>query len=304
MKIQAFIESLDTPSTETRRAYTQDIERFAAFLSEKGLRVNQVKPSTVNEYVKYLRENQGRVVGDTLAPATIGRRLAVCSEYYKWLGDNSDTTVRNPFERVKRPKVQNELPRAVDDSVLSTLVHGITDIRDKAIILLLIHTGLRLAELCQLNKDSIVSYARKLSGRDKEYFGRGQVVGKGRKRRQFIAGPTAMKAVGEYIRKYRTVDNNPALFLSQRNRRISCRSVQDILNRWCIRLGVAHVHVHQLRHTFATRNVNGGMTAAVLQELMGHSSLSKTQRYFRVRPERLTREYFAAMEFVRLTSSV
>jgi site-specific recombinase XerD len=64
------------------------------------------------------------------------------------------------------------------------------------------------------------------------------------------------------------------------------------------------VHVHQLRHSFATRNVNAGMSAVVLQELMGHSNLSTTQRYFHIKPDRWSREYFAAMEFIRQTSPV
>jgi site-specific recombinase XerD len=302
MNIQGFLANLatQTSSKETLRAYRQDLEKYEEFLRLKGLRVTQAKPSTISEFINQLNGKNG----GTLSPASISRRLSVLSAYYEFLCDNSDGEIRNPVARVKRPKVNNELPRAVEDDVLTTLVDGITDVRDKAIVLLLIHTGLRLAELCQLNKNTITSYARQSPDGRKEYFGRGEVIGKGRKRRQFIAGPTAMNALGEYIRQYRTKDNNPALFLSQRKERISSRSVQDILDRWCKRLGVAHIHVHQLRHSFATRNVNGGMTAAVLQELLGHSSLSTSQRYFRVRPERLRREYFAAMEFVRLTSSI
>src|SRR5664279_1959949 len=119
-----------------------------------------------------------------------------------------------------------------------------------------------------------------------------------------MIGPKALQALRDYVREHRTTDSNPALFLSSRRQRISCRNVQDIVNRWCQKLGVSHIHVHQLRHSFATRNVNSGMSAAVLQELMGHSSLSTTQRYFRVQPDRLSREYFAVMEFIRQSSPV
>lgn len=119
-----------------------------------------------------------------------------------------------------------------------------------------------------------------------------------------MVGPTALQALGEYIKAHRTKDEIPALFLSERRQRISSRSVQDIVDRWCKRLNVPHIHVHQLRHSFATRNVNAGMSAAVLQELLGHSQLSTSQRYFRVKPDRLAREYFSVMEFVRQTSPV
>jgi site-specific recombinase XerD len=282
------------------RAYRQDIEKYEEFLRLKGLRVTQAKPSTISEYIHYLNAKNGGV----LAPATVSRRLSVLSAFYEFLRNNSDGNIRNPVTRVKRPRIDNELPRAVEDNALVTLVDGITDVRDRAIVLLFVYSGLRLSELCQLNKNTILSRMRKTPEGSVQYFGTGEVMGKGRKRRQFMVGPTALQALGEYIKESRTKDDNPALFLSERRQRISCRNVQDVLDRWCKRLGVPHIHVHQLRHSFATRNVNAGMTAAVLQELMGHSSLSTTQRYFRIQPDRLSREYFAVMEFIRQSSPV
>jgi site-specific recombinase XerC len=302
MRIEAYLKNLSTQTTsrETLRAYRQDLEKYEAFLRSKGLRVTQAKPSTITEFINHLTGTHG----GTLAPATISRRLSVLSAYYEFLRNNSDGNISNPVDRVKRPKVNNEAPRAVEDNVLATLVDGIADIRDKAIVLLFVYSGLRLAELCQLNMDTIVSRRRKTPDGQDQYFGTGEVLGKGRKRRKFIIGPTALQALGEYIKEYRTTDTNPALFLSSRRQRISCRNVQDIVSRWCKKLNVSHVHVHQLRHSYATRNVNAGMSAAVLQELMGHSNLSTTQRYFRVQPDRLSREYFAVMEFIRESSPV
>jgi site-specific recombinase XerD len=289
-----------TTSPETLRAYRQDLEKYETFLRAKGLRVNQAKPSTISEFVNYLAEDHGAAH----SPATVSRRLAVLSAFYDYMRDNSNGAIRNPVQSVKRPKVHNELPRAVDDNALATLVNGIAGTRDKAIVLLFLYTGLRLSELRQLNKDTIVMRKRKLPDGTVEYFGTGEVLGKGRKRRQFLVGPKALKAVGEYIKEFRTKDKIPALFLSQRRQRISDRTIQEIVNNWCKKLGLSHIHIHQLRHSFATRNVNAGMSAAVLQELMGHSNLSTTQRYFRVKPERLSREYFSVMEFVRQCSPV
>ena len=302
MKIEAFLNNLasQTSSKETLRAYRQDLEKYEAFLRVKGLRVTQSKPSTVTEFINHLVDHHG----GALAPATVSRRLSVLSAYYEFLRNNSDGNITNPVQRVKRPKVNNEAPRAVEDNALATLVNGITDVRDKAIVLLFVYSGLRLAELCQLNKDTIVTRKSKAPDGTVQFFGAGEVMGKGRKRRKFMVGPTALQALGEYIKAYRTKDTNSALFLSQRRQRISCRSVQDIVSRWCKKLNVAHVHVHQLRHCFATRNVNAGMSAAVLQELMGHSNLSTTQRYFRIQPDRFSREYFAAWEFIRQSSPV
>jgi site-specific recombinase XerC len=302
MRIEAYLKNLSTQTTsrETLRAYRQDLEKYEAFLRSKGLRVTQAKPSTITEFINHLTDTHG----GALAPATISRRLSVLSAYYEFLRDNSDGKITNPVDRVKRPKVSNEAPRAVEDNALANLVGGISDIRDKAIVLLFVYSGLRLAELCQLNKDTIVSRKRKTPDGQDQYFGTGEVMGKGRKRRHFMVGPTALQALGEYIKAYRTKDNNQALFLSERHQRISCRNVQDVVSRWCKKLGIDHIHVHRLRHSFATRNVNAGMSAAVLQELMGHSNLSTTQRYFRIQPDRLTREYFSVMEFIRQSSPI
>lgn len=99
-------------------------------------------------------------------------------------------------------------------------------------------------------------------------------------------------------------DNISALFLSQRRQRISGRAIQETVDKWCTKLGLEHIHVHQLRHSFATRNVNAGMSSTSLRELMGHANLNTTQRYFRVKPECLAREYFSAMEYLKDTSPV
>jgi site-specific recombinase XerD len=301
MKIESFIESLSmqTSSAETLRAYRQDLTRFEAFLKEKGLRTNQVKRITISEFLNHLAQNKGRTASGNLSPATIARRLSAISAYYEWLQDNSDGTIRNPVERVKRPKVRNEKPRSIDDSVLATLIEGITDVRDKAVVLLFLYSGLRLSELGQLDKTTISLRRQKLSDGSSQYFGAGEVIGKGNKKRSFLVGPKAMEALAAYVAQYRMKDDQPALFLSSRNKRLSSRTIQQIVDKWCNRLGIPHLHVHQFRHSFATRNVNAGMSAAVLQELMGHASLTTTQRYFHMKPERLSREYFSVMEFVR-----
>lgn len=300
MNMKSFLDYLKTrtSSKETLRAYKQDLLRFETFLRSKGLKVTQVKPHTIAEYLNFLTEQSGR----ELAPATTARRLAVVSEYYEYLRANSEGRIGNPVKAVKRPKVQNELPRAIENSTLEKLVHGITDLRDKAMVLLFVESGLRLSELCSLNKDTIATHKRVAPDGTTQYFGQGEVLGKGRKRRKFIVGPTALQALADYIKAQRLKDSNPALFLSSRHKRISGRTVQHTLDKWCKKLGLSHLHIHQMRHSFATRNVNAGMSAAVLQELLGHASLQSTQRYFRVQPERLSREYFAAMEFIRNTS--
>jgi site-specific recombinase XerD len=306
MKIEPFLESLSTQtaSSETLRAYRQDLNRFADFLKSKGLRANQAKPTTIHDFIKHMCENAGRTASSGLASSTVSRRLSAISAYYDWLNVDGESSVPNPVRRIKRPKVRNEKPRAADDTTLATLVDGIADERDRAIVLLLLYSGLRLSELRQLDKTSITVRRRQMPDGSAQYFGSGEVVGKGRKRRSFLVGPRAMDAIRTYISRSRMQDDLPPLFLSSRGVRLSCRTIQQIVHKWCQRLGLPHLHVHQFRHSFATRSVNAGMSAAVLQELMGHASLTTTQRYFRIRTERLSREYFSVMEFVREFSPV
>jgi site-specific recombinase XerD len=306
MQIQHFMQSLSTQtrSQETLRAYREDLHRFQAFLSEVGVEIADAKPSTISAYLAHLEASKVGATGSGLAPATVVRRLAVVSQYFDWLQRESDEPVRNPAKLVKRPKVRNVEIRSVDERHLETLVTGITSPRDRAIVLLFVYSGFRLSELRSLDKDTIT--ARRVQTPDGlfEYFGEGEVLGKGGKRRSFRVGPKALQAVGSYLANERGIDINPALFLSARKERLSCRAIQHIVNNWCKKLEVPHIHPHQLRHSFATRSINGGMSSTVLQELMGHASLSTTQRYFHMKGERISREYFATMEFVRQCSPV
>lgn len=298
MQIEDFIKNLQlrTTSAETLRAYRGDLEKYQQFLRSRGLRANQATVETVEEFVRYRASMPTRKQRKQLFPASVDRILSVLSSYYEFLRVRSNSRTHNPVTLYKRPKVDNVDFRALDDQTVEQLLHEITDVRDKAIIWVFLSSGLRLSELSQLDIDTIQQRSRKLPDGRVRTIGVGEVVGKGHKRRVFLVDKPALKAVVTYL-KVRGKDDNPALFLSKRHRRLSCRSIQDILSRWCRRLNLTHAHVHQLRHTFATRMANAGMSALVLQELMGHSSFTMTRRYFGIRPERLAREYFSSMEF-------
>ena len=239
MKIDGFMQSMSTCSKETLRAYRQDITRFEAFLDQKGLDDSQVKQSTIIEYLRFLEDNKGRTASGTLAPATVARHLSVIAAYYDFLERDSDVAIRNPVDGLRRPRVRNERFRDVDDSVLAKLVDGIVDLRDKAIVLLFVYSGLRLDELRQLDKTSIRLRGKKQPDGSMQYFGSGEVIGKGSKRRSFLVGPKAMEAVTDYIAEQRMKDDYPALFLSSRKTRLSSRAIQQVVDKWCIRLGVS-----------------------------------------------------------------
>jgi site-specific recombinase XerD len=298
MDIDGFIDNLKTRtrSRETLRAYRQDLEKFEAFLKSRGLRATQASPAIIDQFIKELSALPSRKASQELLPASVSRRLSVLSSFYEFLRMRSNGRVSNPVAALKRPKVQNVEFRAVDEGTLSQLLSGISNLRDRALVAVFVASGLRLAELASLDKQAISRKQRRMPDGSMRTLGMGQVVGKGGKLRTFLLDEETVEIVVVYL-KARGQDDNPALFMSSRQQRLSTRSIQDILHRHCRRLGLTRLHVHQLRHSFATRMVNAGMPSTVLRELMGHQSFTTTSRYFRIQSERLAREYFAAWEF-------
>ena len=267
MNIEGFMAALTarTHSQQTLRAYRHDLSKFQQFLKTRDLRVTQVKTQTISEYVQHMKDTAGRTASGALAPSSIARRLTVLSSYYAFLRAESNGKVKNPFERYKRPDVSNDQPRAVDEGVVSSLITGIDNLRDKAVFMLFLYSCLRLSELCQLNLDSIQIRTVELPSGIPVSLGEGEVLGKGRKRRRFVVALEAVTALAQYLQT-RTSLADPAMFLSERGTRLSARAVQHLVHKWCYKLGVGRIHVHQLRHSFATRMVNAGMSSAVLQD--------------------------------------
>lgn len=299
MDIDDFMNHLSTrtQSAETHRAYRADLEKYEAYLKDNGLRVNQATSTTIENFLRHLSQQTTRKVGDSLSPASVARRLSVLSSFYDFLHVHSNGRIKNPVAYVKRPRIDNVEFRALDDQVVEKLDVEVTDPRDRAILALFVSAGLRLSELRQLDKNTVQRKTQRLPTGKLRVLGFGEVVGKGSKRRVFLVDEKCLDLLKIYLQS-RGPDNHQALFLSERRQRMSCRAIQYVLERWCSKLSLGHAHIHQLRHTFATRMANAGMPSIVLKDLMGHKSFTTTQRYFRIRPERLAREYFGAMEFL------
>ncbi len=301
MKIREFMLCLSgrTDSKETMRAYNDSLIGYDDFLRKQGIREDQATGTTIGEFVSDLKANKGRTRGDELAPATINRTLAAISKYYDWRSAELGKKTKNPVKQFERPKVRNKIPKPVEEGVLTKLTEGIIDLRDRALFLLFLYSGLRLAELAQLDRNSISLRRHQLDDGSVEYYLTGEVVGKGSKPRDFIAGPAAVMAIREYLMRCRPEDNLAPLFLSSRKTRLSCRSIEQVLQKWCRRVGIEHINIHRLRHSFATRNVEAGMSLPVLAKLLGHGSITVTEGYTQISRTRQQREYYAAMEHQR-----
>jgi len=301
MEIARFLLSVsgESDSEHTLRAYRRPLDRFEEFIQRKGLRIDQVNGDHISEWIDDLKQHSGRTRGEKLTPATINSYLTPVSLYFDWRSAKLRGRAPNPVRLVKRPKVRNKDPKPVDDAVLDRMSGGVTDLRDLALILLFLFSGLRLAELAQLDRSSFLLKAHRLPDGSVEIYASGTVMGKGKKERDFIVAPPAMLAIRDYLNQRRAGDTLQPLFLSSRKTRLSCRAMEQVVSKWCRRLGIEHIHPHRLRHSYATRNIEAGMDLQTLAKLMGHDSISTTERYVKVSRARMQREYYAAMEYIR-----
>jgi site-specific recombinase XerD len=287
MNIQGFLDHLRAHkySGATISSYALELKKFEHYLHEQKLRVNQVRRRHIEAYLRSRDpEFQNR-------PASTRRRLAVLGSFYDFVVVMANGRIRNPLEAIRYPRRQPPNPKPLTDKQVNLLMNGVDDPRDKAIIGLLLGSGLRLGEFCALNRDSIE--VEHLPGGD--IVGVGRVTGKGNKEREFLVDLPTLKLVQQYLSK-RGPDDNPALFLSNRKQRINKRSAQHMFHTWCRRLGLPLLHLHQLRATFATRLNRAGVPTLEISRLLGHATIGTTMAYVKPDARRIRTEFFAAME--------
>jgi site-specific recombinase XerD len=286
-------------SDATIRSYRNDLKLFNEFLLEHSIiQITEVNHVVIGEYIRHMEQKQNRRSGKKgLSEASIARRLAAVSSYLEYIRAVENPLVRNPIRDLARRWQKNQTPKPIDETIIDRLLNGITCARDTVLIRLFLSTGLRVSELCQLNRDSITITAETSADGREHVIGAGDVVGKGGKPRAFFVDEETLQFYAEYLAT--RTDSHEALFLSERRQRISVRAVQYTLSTWCKRLGLPHQNPHRLRHSFATRMANANISSLVLQRLLGHSSFSTTANYFELKDSTLARGYFAAAEMLR-----
>ena len=285
--LEAFLEYLEVSraaSPHTLTAYRRDLLAFAAYLQPQGVALEAATHL-------HLRGFLGVQAVDH-APASRARRLAALKAFYRFLARRG-VIAASPARRVKTPKLPRRLPRAVPVDEVFALVEApgaerVLEARDRAMLELLYGAGLRVAELCGLDLDRLDRRA-----------GVVRVLGKGRKERLCPVNEAALEAVDAWLQVRGSLLATPArgqdpraLFLNARGGRLTTRSVQRQLATWAARAGLQReVSPHALRHSYATHLLAGGADIRVIQELLGHASLSTTQRYTAVSFEQLQAVY-------------
>jgi len=277
-RLDAYRETLRASdrSSATQRAYCSDLELFVAWASDHGLSSPAaVTTKTLRAYLAFMTSR-----GDQRS--SIIRRRASLRGYFTWLVERGHL-LDNPAQRLSAPKANSRLPKIVVREQLENLLDddwGEDEwaTLDRAVCEVLYGAGLRVGELCGLDVES-VDFSQGLL----------RVLGKGRKERIVPLHRRGLEAVKMWLHDARDDvmnDESPpeALFFNRRAHRLGPRDVRRILDN---RVARGHIHPHALRHTYATHLVEGGADLRVVQELLGHESLTTTQIYTHVSKSRL-----------------
>ncbi len=264
--IDRFLES-GALSDSTRRAYGSDLRAFAEWLEKRDLELEDVDVRVLADWVTALGSGRGR-----LAPATIARRLSAVRSFLRFT--YGPARVPDAALAPRRTRRLPEAPKTTEIEALLELAGGNAplDLRNRALLELLYSGGLRSAEAVGLDLGDVDFEQEAV-----------HVRGKGGKERVVPLGEEAAHHLSLYLRDARPAlarGAESAVFLSAHGRRLDTSTVRRIMR-----------HPHRLRHAFATHLLEGGADLRVIQELLGHSSLSTTQVYSHVDARRLRRVY-------------
>jgi integrase/recombinase XerC len=287
-EIRAFAAHLASErrgSPHTSRAYLADLSRYAAYLAERGL---PLVPGTTAAIRGYLAS-----AAATCGPVTLARKLSALKGFYRYLV-REGRSPSNPARGVSSPRQPQKLPLVLPEEEVAALVEAPAlaaplALRDRALLELLYASGLRVSELTGLDLEDL-----DLSE------GLVRVLGKRRKERVVPVGGKARQALRRWLDEGRPAiaasrpgaHQECALFLNCRGTRLTARSVARRLDRAVLASGLPRrVHPHALRHCFATHLLGNGADLRTIQELLGHASLSTTQRYTHLDWKRLAEVY-------------
>ena len=295
--IRSFIESLETEkgyAANTCRGYRKDLEEFVTYLGENYFPVSRGVPGRdlvgiddvagihIRGYLGYLHKRNKK--------STIARKLSAVRSFYKFLVKRG-VTVDNPSDSILTPKQDKTIPAYLPVDEMFRLLDSIQtdnilDVRNRAIFEVLYSCGIRVSELVGMNSIDVDIKGETI-----------RVLGKGSKERIVPIGQKALDAIQVYRQLLNmewgiSTDHFGPLFLNKNRGRLSARSVARILEKLLKTCGLlTPASPHTLRHTFATHMLDAGADLRVVQELLGHKSLSTTQKYTHVSIDRLMDTY-------------
>jgi integrase/recombinase XerC len=274
-------------SPHTLKAQEGDLDKLLAHAAGQGWSAWQVPPRTVRRFALELGERG-------LDPASQARILSTVRSFYRWMFE-TQRIPSNPASGLRNPKLPNRLPAFLTEPESAALLdlppaRDFPGARLACLLELLYAAGLRVSELTGLDLQDLLLAQRTL-----------RVLGKGRKERLVPVHDRAMAVLEDYLGRRsaflaeKALPPTPVLFLNQRGGRLTPTSVRAFLGKALEAAALrARISPHALRHSFATHLLNRGMDLRAIQELLGHASLSTTQRYTHLDLEQLSRTYDSA----------
>ncbi len=253
-------------SPNTIRAYGQDIIQFIDYIKENNFKVNK---DNIREFMSF-------IFLKTKNKATVSRKVYAIRSFYDFLLSKGIID-KNPFDGIRTPKVDKKLPQILTEKEMIDFLNNIPadnilNIRNRALFEMLYATGLRVSEIAGLKKNNVDKREKLI-----------RIIGKGKKERIVPFNKTALEALNVYQDEvYKKFGNTTDyVFLNYKGTKISERSIERILEKLFVEVTNSDKKVfpHLFRHSFASHLLQRGANLRVIQELLGHSNLTTTEKY-------------------------
>ncbi|MCL2800738.1 MAG: tyrosine-type recombinase/integrase [Treponema sp.] len=289
-----YLQSVRGCSERTLEAYNNDLSRYDNYCSNHNLKIQNAEAYQVQSFIADLS-------AESMAASSVNRCLSSIRGFYRWMV-RFNKRLDNPCSSLRNIKTPKNLPNVLwenemaDFASLPDTAGILWPERDKALIMAMYSAGLRISEVVSLSMNDICGS-----------LGEAKITGKGGKERFVFFSDETKDAISEYLpqREARLrmsgIDGRrSALFINRKGKPISIPGVRWIISRYSQHSGFGkNVHPHALRHSFATHLVNSGCDVRVVQEMLGHSSISTTQRYTHVNLEKMKKVYNKAQLRIR-----
>lgn len=265
-------------SENTILAYRRDLYQFLEYCSYTLGKKNllKIERKDIKNFIEFLLRHE-------VNPKSVSRKLSAIRSFYRYIV-NKGLLDNFPPEGIKNPKLPRRLPDVLSITQLNKILEewnpeNSTELRNKAIVDLFYSTGIRVSELCNITFDDIDFKERTI-----------RILGKGKKERIVLFGTKTLENLNKYLRTRK--DNIKYLFISNRKRKLSRREVWYIINTTFEKIALKFgVHPHTLRHSFATHLLDRGADIRVIQELLGHASISTTSIYTNISFKEIMKKY-------------
>lgn len=266
-------------SNNTISSYQRDLELFFEFLKKKGVSTPESDSQIIQEWIEEY--------ANTHASSSLNRMIASLRSFYGWM-KNQDKIEKDPTGKLSNVQNPSHLPRYFNHEQIDKLMDSFSDdpqdLLEKAVIILLYSSGLRVSELCSLKVQDLYAQERVL-----------RITGKGNKTRMIPINEVTLKSLEKYRTKVRNIWVKTArneFFINSRGNPLSRNYVYNLIKRKNEQLGFSNaLSPHSYRHTYASHLLEGKADLRIVQELLGHSNIRTTQIYTHIESDRLKKSY-------------